>query len=1020
MDARLDSITSILAANELPLTWRSIIGDPVAPTGDGAHAPDYDDASWPEGWKGLQGERWDTAWLRATLPHCPLITGDLRGTTVPGGFVAVWVDGEQVAEGFDPDFALAAGSVAGDRVIALRSRMGELSHEHEQLVVWESDSLRQVQRARRSLEFVRAWRTAQPRHADAIDDVLRRYADVVDPEVYAGAPSVFWQDVLAATELLAELNDLAKEYTVHIVPHSHVDLAWGWTYDETKRISRSLFDMALRLMDEDPEYTFSQEQPPMYEHLEGSATENAIRERIEEGRWDIPGATYSEPESFMTGGESWVRHMLYAKRYFRERVGHDIRIHWAPDNFSGHANTLPQIWRKCGIDCFAFGNWYQADHGGQFLWEGLDGSRVFAHYFTGHYDSAQMIDQDKVVRNVCAHMSNTSLDRCMLLDGDDLTPPWPESPAGVAQLRELAAFPKVQFSTPRRFFDGLSEDSPEAEGMRVVQGEFISTVGERHNNVGAYTSFVEVKRRNRQLEWMLRTAETLAAFAGEYPADWLDRAWKGVLLNQMHDIFPGTAIHEAYDEAHRRYDEAEQTCVDVIDHAANALSRDIDTQGEGIPVVLWNTLGWDRSDAAEIVLTEAHSYLEGFQVVDGEGADVPAQILETSIGTFDKTNKTYRMLVQPDDVPAGGYRTVWLRPAYVQESTYAASMVGPDALTLDNDYVRVTIDPRTGWVDEFFDKRVGVNIVPDGMQACVLELQRDMGNPWHLAPEGPPWLANETVGTEVIEDGDVRAAIRVTTTWHRSTFVQEFRIYRNSARLEVLAHVDLHESEVVLKSLVPTPFGNSGRWSCEVPWGVVERDVPDNDRAAQTWVDLAADDGSWGIGLLNDGRYGHSLREDGTMTLTLVRSIPAHKSSEQTDEGVHEVTYSIVPHADRWEDAGVVQAAHALNAPVVAQREIPHAGSRHHAASMIRVGQENIVLAAVKQAQEANDEIVLHLYETTGRKTDAMIEFGREPVSACECDFIEWNDGDGVEIDGSTLRRTFRPWEMAAIRVRFE
>ena len=550
-------------------------------------------------------------------------------------FVTVWINGEKVAEDFQPKIHLNLSNTHGETVIAIRSEQGTLASEHERLVEWDCIGLREIQRIRRSLDFVRKWRDAVPSDTDAIDSVLRRYADAVDPATYEGAPSVFWQDVQSATNILHELDERAKRYSVHIVPHSHVDLAWGWTYGETKRISRSLFDTALQIMDEDADYTFVQDQPPMYEPHEESATEKAIRHRIAEGRWDVPGSTYTEPESFMTGGESWVRHLLYTKRYFRERFGKDICIHWAPDNFSGHTNTLPQIWRKCGVRYFCFGNWYQADHSGQFLWEGLDGTRIFAHYFTGHYDSAQNVEPDKVIENTAQQMKVNILDRVMLLDGDDLTPPWAESPDHVEQLRELAAFPTVAFSTPHRFFEGVEPDAP---NLRVVKGEFVSTVHHRHNNVGAYTTFVEVKRRNRQLEWLLRSAEALGALAVskgyEYPSERLSRAWKGVLLNQMHDIFPGTAIHEAYIEAHRQYDDAETTCEYTIERAVNAIARDIDTRGDGIPVVLFNTLGWSATTPQKIVLTEHRATFDAFDVVDDNGREVPVQFIDSHIGNL--------------------------------------------------------------------------------------------------------------------------------------------------------------------------------------------------------------------------------------------------------------------------------------------------------------------------------------------------------------------------------------------------
>jgi alpha-mannosidase len=1028
MQAKLQEIIDILASNELQISWKSIIGDVK-----GAENPDHDDGSWGDGWKPIQGNRWDTAWLRGTIPPCPLLKGaPITGKVLVGGFCTVWIDGQQVAEGYEPTIELPAEKIADGLSLVIRSQPGQLSHEMMEMIVFDGGKLRQIETARRGLWFVGEWLKAQPKHRDPIEAVLDRYANAVDPEIAESDPDRFWEQVIVATTYLKDLDFLAKDYTVHVVPHSHVDLAWGWDFTETKRLSKALFDEALRIMDTDDDYTFIQDQPPMYVHLEDSATEKAIRERVKEGRWDIPGATFSEPESFVPGGESWVRHMMYTKHYFKSRFDKDIRVHWAPDNFSGHAGTLPQIWKLCGVDFFAFGNWYQANHGGQFMWEGLDGSRVFSHYFTSHYDSAQMIEQDKTIKSVLSHMSSTDLGKCMLLDGDDLCPPWEASIAGIERLRSLPAFPNVEFSTPHRFFDDVDSDG---EGMRVLTGELISTYDEpeRKNNVGAYSTFMPVKYRNRRSEWGLRTAEALSTIAlrrgALYAQKHLSRAWRLTLFNQMHDILPGTAIHKAYDEAYRRMDEAESIANISTNAVVNVLTAGIDTRGEGMPIGLFNTLGSDRSDSAEVVLTEMHTYDEGFEAVDSAGRSVPCQIIESDLGTFDKTNKNYRVLVKPDSVPAMGHEVVWLKPTPVEEPRHS-SMVGPDGFSLDNEHLRVRINPRTGFLSEIYDKTLGRNILPEGREGCELLAWADRGNPWHLWPEGASWTLNDDIDIEVVEDGDVRAAIRVTTAWAESAFVQEFRLERDSHTLDVHVEIELDNPDIVCRMALPLDLSPEAPWTCEVPWGAVERPMPietlkyvrttevverTNDRASQTWMDVSGSD--WGVAVLNDGRYGTSRMLDGTMTLTLIRSVVAHKSAEQTDLGHHEFTYSVMPHAGAWKDAGVVQAAHALNSPMWVHRDIAHEGDAAARAGVLSISSSNVVLAALKKAED-NDDWILHLYETTGRETSATIAFDREIAEAIETDLVEWNKLGDVGIDGKAMSLSFRAWEIKGIRLR--
>ncbi len=1028
MQEQLKSIMEILRANELPVSWKSIIGDPAD-----AEEPGYDDTRWGSGWEGLQGRRWDAAWLRGRIGPAPLTLGDVAAKCIAGGHLTVYVDGKKAGDGYEAEFSLSDNNLReGGALIAVKSAPGMLSYEMVELVRFSSDRLNQIASIRRALLFVTGWREAQPEHAEQIDTVLDRFVAQVDPKKYVQEPMAFWDELVVASTFLKELDGLAKKYTMHVIPHSHVDLAWGWDFPETKRLAKSFFDEALRIMDEDESYTFSQDQPPMYVHLEDSATEGRIRERVQEGRWDIPGATFSEPESFVPGGESWVRHMMYSKRYFKERFGKNICIHWAPDNFSGHANTLPQIWKLCGIKYFAFGNWYQADHGGQFLWEGLDGSRVYAHYFTGHYDSAQMIEQDKVIQNLLSHMRSSERDQYMLMDGDDLTPPWAESPQGLEKLRALPAFPNVEFSTPHRFFDGVD---PEPDGLRVLRGELISTYdeNERKNNVGAYSTFMPVKFRNRRQEWKLRTMEALATLAYRegaiYAIKHYNRAWRLTLFNQMHDILPGTAIKEAYTSAYKRCDEADSIALIGTNAVVNHLAANIDTRGDGIPVVLFNTLGHERSDVAEVNLTEMQSYNDGFRAVDAEGREVLCQTTFADLGTFDKTNKNYHVLLKPDSVPAMGHTVVWLQPVPADEAD-RPSMVGPDGHSLDNEKLRVKINPRTGWLSEIYHKETGRNILPPGKEGCELLAWKDLGNPWHLWPEGAPWSLNDTVDVEVVEDGDVRAAIRVTTTSGNSVFAQEFRLSRGSDVLEVCCDVDLGDGDIVVKAMIPLDLPADSPWTCEVPWGAVEREMPvekltyprrgetelrTNDRASQTWMDVSGE--NWGASVLNNGRYGTSRLFDGTMALTVLRSVPAHKSQEQTDLGLHGFTYAVYPHTGDWREADTVANAHTLNSPMWVTRDIPHEGPKPPRASALSVGPENVVLGALKKAED-DDTWVLHVYETAGRETDAVVEFDAEIDAAWLTDLVEWEKLGDVEIDGKTVRYQLRPFEIIGLRVK--
>ena len=805
--------------------------------------------------------------------------------------------------------------------------------------------------------------------------------------------------------LSARLERIKKEYPpvgrLALTGHAHLDLAWLWPVAETRRKARRTFASVLGLMDRYEDFTFNQSSAQLYQWIEKDAPElfERVKARVAEKRWEPVGGSWVEADCQIPGGESFVRQLFYGQRYFQERFGLRCSVAWFPDTF-GYSPGLPQLLRGARLSGFFTYklNWSETNDFPYdlFVWEGIDGSRVIAHTFenpgTDYNGDVAPLDLHGTWRNFKGkrHHPESTFSFGW---GDGGGGPSEKMLENYARLRDFPAMPRLRMARVDEFFAALRE-----EGLPRWVGELYL---ELHR--GTLTTQAKVKKLNREAEHRLLEAEALAVLAARrgslYPATGLERLWKTLLLNQFHDILPGSSISEVYEDAHRELEETVKGAEELRDGASRELASR-STEG----VILANAALHPRP------LTAILAVDDGVTVVDADGEPLPAQ------------RTTEGLLVHAPDrrVPGLGWTSLTLlanAPEVPAQRAPAGVRVGGsvEGDAIENEHLRVEIG-ADGSLHSVFDKEAGREVL-DGRGNRLLAYVDKPPNwdAWDVhgdyALEGEEVPAAERV--EVVEDGPLRAAVRVERSFRGSRISQTYKLLSASRRLDVETHVEWHERQVLLRALFPVGV-RAHEATYETMYGVVRRPTHRNtswDEArfevgAHRFADLS--EPGYGVALLNDGKYGHSAR-DGVLGISLLKS-PLYPDP-LADEGEHRFTYSLFPHPGEWTQAGVTREAFSLNSPLIAG---VGGGDPPEYGLVVAEGAE-LALGSLKGAEDGRG-MILRLYEPHGARGPATLRFASVIDRAERVNLLEEPEG-AVEARGDEVLLEVRPFEVLTIRV---
>jgi alpha-mannosidase len=1031
--------------------------------GDVAHgeAPDLDDSAW-QTVSARSHAPTDAVWYRRWIEVPKTLNGyDLSGARIWFQFAAyangpmpeiIYFNGRRVALGDDLEpIVLFDRAQPGDRVLVAV----KLLHTVDQKTFSQADV---------HIEF----NPARPNPNDLLQEILSANALLpslsavnatsVHQGIEASATSVdlhaleqaqqpaFDASLVRAQAELEKIKSDLQQTSIRLTGNSHIDAAWLWPWTETVQVVHDTFSTALQLMNEYPQYTYTQSAAAYSEWMceKYPAICQEIQERVKQGRWEMVGGMWVEPDLNMPDGESLVRQLLIGKRYFRDKFGSEVRIGWNPDSF-GYNWQLPQIYKKSGIDYFVTQkmDWNDTNHlpFKLFWWESPDGSKVLT-YFPHDYDlgiEPLMLAQDVTH----ADQRNPGLPEMMHLFGigdHGGGPTRAMLDSGVRWTDPKMVYPKTVFGIAQGFFSDVegkldSAHSPVWNYKTIAAGSTqlpappagmvsLPTWNDElyfEYHRGVFTSQANHKRNMRESEvWMLDAEKysSLAWLSGQpYPADSLNEAWKKVLFNQFHDLAAGSGIAVIYKEAQRDYDMVRFTSGEASSSALAAIASRVDTGSTAgvVPVLVFNPLAWPRTDVVEFSVQMPSVAKEGVSVVDGQNRPLPSQILST-----DPVTNSVHLLVEPKSVPSVGYSLVRVVPAHRD----VPSDLSAHELTLENSALRVALDPKTGCITSLFDKRSKFESIAAG--ACGNELVAFNDNPkqydaWNIDSDIEQTFTrlDSADSVQLMETGPLRATIRVTRTWQQSKFVQDITLYAGLDRVDVINDIDWHETHILLKAAFPLA-ATSDHATYEIPYGSIERPTTRNNSweaakfevPALRWADLG--DSAHGFSLINDSKYGYDAKNN-VLRISLLRS-PTWPDPN-ADRGHHHFAYSLYPHAGDWKQALTVRRGYEFNSPLKALPVEAHAGDSRVDQSFVAVDQDNVVVTAIKKTEDG-DALLLRFYEWAGKNSDVHLTVPAGAASGTLTNLMEQPEGSPLTLSpDSKITVPVHPFEIVSVRV---
>lgn len=987
------------------------------------------------GWKTMKvGEEWNTGprWFRRWV-EIPRTLGnyDVRGATVRfrvriSGenpvFLRVFRDGELIAEGNDLDplvlttqansgtrmLLAVKGDVPGGRTGLWAAQLeigGAQGRPDPRLLLQELVALNKL---------IGSFAEGQAERVATFDAAL---AAIDFAALDHGDQVAFDTSLRQAQSRLEPLRAWVKQFSIYATGNSHIDMAWLWPWTETVEVVRNTFGTVLQLMREYPQFTFTHGSAVTYAWMQEKYPRmfEQIRQRVKEGRWEPMGGMWVEPDLNLPDGESLVRQLLVGKKYFKDTFGVDVRTGWNPDSF-GYSWQLPQIYKKSGIDYFVTQKIYWNDTTKFphkiFWWEGPDGSRLLTYFPHGY---GNPIDPVEMARDLGDYTSQTSYPELMHLYGVGDHGGGPtRSMLETAERwqKDDVVYPKLALGGAQAFFDKLAQKAPWLN-IPTWKSELYL---EYHR--GVYTSQAETKRNNRRNEELLLNTEKFSALAGlfgqDYPQSDLTYSWRKVLFNQFHDVISGSSVAAVYHDADRDHAEVRRIGNEHLNSALEAIHARVNTSGPGVAVMVFNPLAWERTEVVRFDVTFAQP------VKQVEVRDPAGKVMLSDIVRRDPETNGLTILFAAEQVPALGYKVFHFVP--VAKAAAVRSPLRAAGNEIENEFLRVRVDPATGCITSIYDKRAKREALEPGSCGNLLQAFHDLPreyDAWNIDAnfEDKKWDVNQAESVKLAEDSAVRKEIRVVRKFQNSTFSQEIRLSAGIPRVDIVTTADWHEKHILMKAAFALPV-RSENATYEIPFGSIPRPTtrrtPEEkakfEVPALRWADLS--DSTYGVSILNDSKYGYDGR-DNVLRLSLLRS-PAYPDPH-ADEGTHRFTYAIYPHAGTWREGGTVRRGYELNYKLMVMQVPAHTGSLPPAHSFVKVEPENLVLTALKRS-ESGDGLVLRFYESAGKGVQARIQLPAAARAAFETNLMEKQEKELPA--GKEIMVDVKPYEIKTIEVR--
>jgi alpha-mannosidase len=1097
--AAVEKLRSFCQENILP-NWRFLAADLAVAEVNASSLSDWTPAqinakghiAWAGGQKVL--------WLAQKL----VIPQDLQGYALQGlslrlalvwwaNSAEIYVNGELLGEGdlFDcsPRVLLSQAVTPGEELlVALRL----VSPGHcdgalvRSLLVYESTDDNRLDPGFVADELAVTQRYLEKFAPEKLDSLAAMVEEVMnhrDAEYTEEEKGEFDRALLSLRDKLLQSKIQNLKSKIYLLGHAHLDMAWLWRVSETWRAAQGTFESVLKLQEDFSELIFCHSTPALYAWVEENRPDlfRTIQEQVAAGNWEVVGGFWVEPELNLIAGESIVRQLLYGQRYVLEKFGKLASVVWVPDTF-GFCATLPQFMQQAGIEYFVTQKLRWNDTTkfpyGAFWWHSPDGSEIFSLMSA---PIGEGIDPVKMADYAIEWQTQTGFANSLWLPGvgDHGGGPTRDMLEIARRWQKSPLFPQLEFTTAEKYLQQLQSrvKSQESPTRSLADSPTLPTWDDElylEFHRGCYTTHGDQKRWNRRCENLLYQAELFAAIATisggvSYPKAELEAAWKKVLFNQFHDILPGSSITEVYEDALPEWQEVEKVGTEILQESLRAIASQIrfpdPPKPDSLPVVVFNSLNWQRSEVVAVSLPSAPTLNQEWQIYDTSGQQLVSQMGEAST-----------LLFLASDIPSVGCRLFWLCPSEFEKDNNTAhyedtklglqkqEQISPERLTLENEFLQVIVDEQTGNLSSVFDKVNNREVLnqPCGNQLQAFQDSGQYWDAWNIDPNYAqhPLPPAKLKSIQWLENGPVQSRLRVVQQLGESEFCCDYILWAASPMLKIATTVDWQEQQVLVKAAFPLKV-EADFATYEIPCGAIRRPTKPQTPAEQAkwevpalrWADLTEEIGerdkgdnrdkgetaslspqssiqnpkskiqnSYGVSLLNDCKYGYDAQSN-QLRLTLLRS-PSWPDP-QADRGLHEFTYALYPHAGDWKSAYTTRRGYELNIPLQVMVCPNNLASNSSTTEQIRaesevsfldLSAENLILMALKQAEDDPHQWIIRCYECCGEtaelglQSDLGLSLG-ESVDLLERSFSK------TAFSSSERTLTIKPWKIASFQL---
>ena len=862
-----------------------------------------------------------------------------------------------------------------------------------------------------------------------LNELLQKLASRIDYNSLANGDTIkFLSSVRSVKSEWMPIKEYAKRFTLHFTSNAHIDAAWLWRKKETIEVCHNTFQSVLNMFKARPDFTYTQSAAAYYKWMKELYPKlfAQIKEYIKQGRWEIVGGLWIEPDCNLPSGDSWARQMLYAQEFFQENFDKKIKLGWNPDSF-GYNWNLPQLFSKGGIDVFVTQKigWNDTNVFPYrvFWWQSPDATKILT-YFPFDYVN-EITNPFQLIDWLRQFEANTGFTKQLILFGvgDHGGGPSLDMMARIDDLRDVDIFPQIEFGTVGSYLDWLKQQ--DLQDVPVWNDELYL---EYHR--GTLTTQSNTKEWNRNLEVLLTNCEKFSSIANlfgqPYPQKSLKHAWQNVLFNQFHDILPGSSIREVYIDSEKDYRISDNLANYELKKSLSFIAENIDTKNlSRKPVIVFNPLAWQRTDIAALNLPEGDN--NNYSVLDENGNEIPSQIIQ-----FDDLNK--QIIFKAAQVPSLGYQTYQLVKGECKNELEHGMFEDLSAEEIENEFFKVKLDLTNGWVKSIFDKRNDKEILDGfGNKLQFLEDKPSAWDAWNIGLTGVEF-PSKFEKAEILERGPVRIVLRSyrnylkpgvkkefpTEDFPSSFFTQDIILYNGIDRIDFKTYADWWENKTMLKVAFPVTVRDTTA-TYDIPFGSIKRSTTLNAQwdkgkwevSGLKWADLS--DNYFGISLLNKSKYGYDIK-DNIMRLSLLRS--PNWPDPTADRGEHSFEYALYPHIGNLENSQTIKKGFEYNYPLIAVTTDNHNGELKGSGTFLSISSENIILTSIKKAERFENTYVLNFYESRGIETKAEIKFFKQISKSVETNFLEEPDRS-ITIKNNKASISFKPNEVKTILIEF-